>query len=165
MFLSHEIRVRGGKGMYLAPLKALAQEKIDDWTPDKDVEDLKHHFNDLKISICTGDYRLTHARKQELEESNLVLMTSEMLNSRCRNFKSEQNNCLCDIGTIVVDEAHLLTVPNRGDKLEVGLMKLSQIAPNCRMVLLSATMPNVDQISEWVSYSDRTRYVSLFVKE
>lgn len=153
MFLSDEVRVRGGKGMYLAPLKALAQEKIDDWTPDPTVEDLKHHFNDLNISICTGDYQLTASRKKELEKADLVLMTSEMLNSRCRNFKSEQNNWLCDVGTLIVDESHLLTVPQRGDKLEVALMKMSQIAPNCRIVLLSATMPNVDEISDWVAYS------------
>src|SRR5271170_356829 len=40
MMLSHEIRKRGGKGLYLVPLKALAQEKIDDWT------DKSHHFGD-----------------------------------------------------------------------------------------------------------------------
>jgi len=31
-FLSYEIRKRGGKGMYLVPMRALAQEKIDQWT-------------------------------------------------------------------------------------------------------------------------------------
>jgi len=147
MLLSHEVRVRGGKGMYLAPLKALSQEKIDDWT------DEKHHFSDLNLSICTGDYRLTAARKKELEESNLILMTSEMLNSRCRNDKSEKNQFLREIGTIVVDESHLLTVPGRGDHLEAGLMKLTMINPDVRIVFLSATMPNVDEISEWVSYA------------
>jgi replicative superfamily II helicase len=147
MFISHEVRERGGKAMYLAPLKALSQEKIDDWQDDK------HHFKDLNLSICTGDYRLTAARKKELEESNIILMTSEMLNSRCRNDKSEKNQFLRDIGTLVVDESHLLTVPGRGDHLEAGLMKLTMINPEVRVVFLSATMPNVDEISEWVSYA------------
>ena len=147
MMMSHEVRRRGGKAMYLAPLRALAKEKIDDWT------DKSHHFGDLNLSICTGDYRLTPERRKELESANQILMTSEMLNSRCRNFKSEQNNWLKDVGTLVVDEAHLLTVPGRGDHLEVGLMKFSQIAPNARIVFLSATMPNVKQLAEWVSYS------------
>jgi replicative superfamily II helicase len=146
MFLSHEIRKRGGKGMYLAPLRALAQEKIDDW------KDANHHFADLNLSICTGDYRLTAKRKAELEASNLVIMTSEMLNSRCRNFKSEKNAWIKDVGTLVVDESHLLTVPGRGDHLESGLMKFTELNPNARLVLLSATMPNVDEISDWVSY-------------
>src|SRR5579884_2717309 len=32
MVMAHEVRERGGKAMYLAPLKALAKEKQDDWT-------------------------------------------------------------------------------------------------------------------------------------
>lgn len=147
MFISHEIRKRGGKGMFLAPLRSLAREKIVDWT------DPKYHFADCKISICTGDYRLTKERSKELAESNLIIMTSEMLNSRCRNIKSENNNWLLDIGTIVIDESHLLTVPGRGDHLEVGLMKFTEINPNARIVLLSATMPNVEEIADWISYS------------
>lgn len=147
MFLAQEIRERGGKGMFLAPLRALAQEKIDDWT------DEQNHFNDCKISICTGDYRLTKERAKELNDADLIIMTSEMLNHRSRNFKSEQNNWLTQVGTLVVDESHLLTVPGRGDHLEVGLMKFSEINPNARLVLLSATMPNVEEIAEWVSYS------------
>lgn len=147
MFLSHEIRKRGGKGMFLAPLRALAQEKIDDWT-DKD-----YHFNDQKIAICTGDYRLTKERAKELDEANLIIMTSEMLNHRSRNHKSENNNWLKEVGTLVIDESHLLTVPGRGDHLEVGLMKFTEINPNARLVLLSATMPNVEEIAEWVSYA------------
>ena len=147
MFMANEVRERGGKAMYLAPLRALAKEKIDDWTDDK------HHFRDLRLSICTGDYRLTPARRQEMIDSNIILMTSEMLNSRCRNFKSEQNDWLRDVGTLVIDEAHLLTVPGRGDHLEVGLMNFTEMAKSPRLVLLSATMPNVNQISDWVSYT------------
>lgn len=146
MVMANEVRKRGGKAMFLAPLRALAKEKIDDWT-DKD-----HHFGDLKLSVCSGDYRLTPDRKKEIEESNIIVMTSEMLNARVRNYKSEQNDFLKQIGTLVVDESHLLTVPNRGDHLEVALMKFTQIAPQARLVLLSATMPNVDEISNWVSY-------------
>jgi len=145
MVMAHEIREKSGKAMYLAPLKALAKEKIDDWTSES------HHFADLNLSICTGDYRLTDKRKKELEDANIIIMTSEMLNSRCRNNKSESNEWLKNIGTIVLDEAHLLTVGGRGDHLEVGLMKLTEINPNCRIVALSATMPNVDEISEWLN--------------
>ena len=147
MFMSHEARVRGGKAIYLAPLRALAKEKIDDWLSEKSL------FRDLKISICTGDYRLTEARMKELNEADLIVMTSEMLNSRCRNLQSEKNEFLRNCGTLVVDESHLLTVPSRGDHLEVGLMKFSQIARDPRIVFLSATMPNVDQIANWVGCS------------
>ena len=146
-FISEQIRSRGGKAMFLAPLRALAREKLNDWT-SKD-----HHFADLKISICTGDYRLTKERTKELEEADIIVMTSEMLSHRSRSHKSEQSQFLQKIGVLVIDESHLLTVPGRGDHLEVGLMKFSQINPGARIVLLSATMPNVEEIAEWVSYS------------
>jgi len=142
---SYEIRKRGGKVIYLAPLKALAQEKYDDWT------DKSHHFSDLNISICTGDYRLTADRKQELEDAHIILMTSEMLNSRCRNINSEKSKFLSKIGTLIIDESHLITVPNRGDHLEAGLMKFTEMNPSCRVVGLSATMPNVEEIAEWLN--------------
>jgi replicative superfamily II helicase len=147
MFLAHEIRKRGGKGMFLAPLRALAREKVNEWT------DKGYHFGDLKTSICTGDYRLTKERAKELAAANLIIMTSEMLNHRSRNHKAEQNNWLLDVGTLIIDESHLLTVPGRGDHLEVGLMKFTDINPKARLVLLSATMPNVEEIADWVSYS------------
>jgi replicative superfamily II helicase len=147
LFMAHEVRTRGGKAIYLAPLRALAKEKIDDWTSPESI------FGDLKIAICTGDYRLTESRMRELNEADIIVMTSEMLNSRCRNMDSEKNDFLKDCGTIVVDESHLLTVPGRGDHLEVGLMKFSEVARDPRIVFLSATMPNVDQIADWVGCS------------
>lgn len=145
MLLGHEVRKRGGKGMYLAPLKALAAEKNDDWT-DED-----HHFADQKVSICTGDFLLTPKRKAELDAANLVVMSCEMLNSRCRNRASEKSQFLAETKTLVVDEAHLLTVPGRGDHLENGIVKYSKLNPDGRIVFLSATMPNVDQIGGWLS--------------
>lgn len=146
-FMADEVRRKGGKAMFLCPLRALAREKMNDWT------NKNHHFADLKISICTGDYRLTKERTKELAEANIIIMTSEMLNHRSRNFKSEKNNFLLDVQTLVVDEFHLLTVPGRGDHLETGMMKFTEINKTARVVLLSATMPNVDQIADWVSYS------------
>lgn len=146
MISAAQLREKGGKVIYLAPMRALAKEKYDDWT------DPEHHFADLKVSICTGDYRLTEDRKKELAEANIIIMTSEMLNSRCRNFSSEKNDWLKQVRVVIVDEAHLLTVPGRGDHLEVGLMNLTMLNSDVRFVLLSATMPNVSEIADWVSY-------------
>lgn len=145
MYLSYEIRKNGGKGIYVGPLKALAKEKEQDWSCSS------HHFGDLKTFIATGDFRFTSKRVQEMEESNLVVMTPEMLASRCRSHKSDKSKFLYDVNVVVFDESHLLTVPSRGDHIEVALMKLTEINPNIRIVLLSATMPNVDEICGWIS--------------
>ena len=145
MYLAHEIRKRGGKGIYVGPLKALAKEKEQEWSSET------HHFGDLKTFIATGDFRFTASRIKEMEESDLVVLTPEMLASRCRNHNSDKSKFLQDCGTIVFDESHLLTVPNRGDHIEVALMKLTEINRNIRVVFLSATMPNVDEICGWIT--------------
>jgi replicative superfamily II helicase len=98
MYLAYEIRNRGGKGVYVGPLKALAKEKEIEWT------DKEHHFSDLKTFIATGDFRFTNKRIKEMEESNLIIMTPEMLASRCRNYKSDKSKFLNDVGTLVFDE-------------------------------------------------------------
>ena len=143
MYMAHEVRKRKGKAIYVGPLKALASEKEQDWT------DKSHHFNDLDISIVTGDYRFTGQRIKELDDTDVIVMTPEMLASRCRNSSSDKSRFLYDVGTVVFDESHLLTVPSRGDHIEVALMKLVEINPNIRIVLLSATMPNVHEICGW----------------
>jgi len=145
MYLAYEIQKRGGKGIYVGPLKALAKEKEQDWT------NADHHFSNLKTFIATGDFRFTAKRLQELDQSSLIVMTPEMLASRCRNHKSDKSKFLQETGTVVFDESHLLTVPSRGDHIEVALMKLTEINPDIRIVLLSATMPNVDEICGWIS--------------
>jgi helicase len=145
MALAYERFNRGGKGMYIAPLKALSQEKVNDWS------DKSHDFSSFNLSICTGDYRLTSARKKELDESEIILLTSEMWNSRVRNFRSEKNDWIKEVGTCVIDESHLVGTPSRGDKLEVAIMKMATINPNCRFIFLSATMPNVGDMAGWLT--------------
>jgi replicative superfamily II helicase len=145
MFLAHDIRKKKVKGIYVGPLKALCKQNEQDWRRDD------HHFHDLNISIATGDHRLTAKRTKEMDEADLVVMTPEMLASRCRNHKSDKSRFLYDVGTVVFDESHLLTVPKRGDHIEVALMKLTDINPDIRVVLLSATMPNVDEICGWTT--------------
>jgi len=136
---------RNGKFLYLSPLKAISQEKWDDWSNEK------HAWSKLKVSISTGDYMLTPDRVKEMRQANVIVMTSEMLDSRSRNMRSERNDWLKDIKTLVIDEFHLLGYEGRGDKLESAVIRFTEQNPNCRIVCLSATMPNVEQIAEWLT--------------
>lgn len=145
MLLAYTIQVQQKKGIFLSPLKAVTKEKYDSWT------DPTHPFSKYNISIVTGDYVLTDARVDELKAADIILLTSEMLDSRTRNIALEKNSWLLDTGTLVCDEAHLLTVEERGDNLETGLMRFTNLVKDCRVVLLSATMPNVDEIADWIS--------------
>jgi len=134
---------RGGKGIFLSPLRAVSQEKHDDWTGD-------HPWSELGVSIVTGDYSLTDKRRRELRRADVVVMTSEMLDSKSRRM-SNQNEFLNEVLALVVDEAHLLTMKGRGDALECGVMRFTRKNPSARVILLSATMPNVDELGTWLT--------------
>mgnify|MGYP000267006670 CR=1 FL=1 len=145
LFIAHTVRVQKKKAIFLSPLKALSQQVYDDWTSED------HHFNDLKIAIFTGDYRLTEARKAELNEANILIFTSEMLNSLARNYFSDKNQFLNEVGIAVFDESHSIGSPDRGTHIESGIMKFTEFNKDARLVLLSATMPNVSDIAKWIS--------------
>ena len=130
---------------YISPLKALASEKEQDWT------NIGHWFYQYNVSILTGDYILTDERKHELMAADIVAMSSEMLGSRIRRNDTEKNLWLSNLRVLIIDEVHLLSSEGRGGNLEVALLKFTQVNPNCRIVFLSATMPNVDELGAWLT--------------
>ncbi len=138
------LRKKKQKAIFLSPLKAVTKEKYDEWT------DPKHEFSKYNISIITGDFKLTDARVQELKEADIILLTSEMLDSRTRLIEFEKNHWLHDVGIVIVDEAHIIGTEGRGDALEAGLMRFSSLCPEARLVLLSATIPNCMQMATWL---------------
>ncbi len=133
----------GRKAVYVSPLKAVTSEKYSEWTADA------HPFSARRIIIMTGDYKLTPKRMEELASADIVLMTSEMLDSRSRKADGEKGDWISGVGAIVVDEAHLLGT-DRGPALEAGLMRFSEMCP-ARIVFLSATMPNITEIQAWLT--------------
>lgn len=147
-FLAEMMMAQGleldGKVIYLSPLKAVSQEKADDWRASS------HPWSALNVSIVTGDYVLSRARRDELKRADVIVLTSEMLDSKTRRMAREQNTWLTDTAVLVVDEAHLITMDGRGDALEAGLMRFTAQNPRARVVLLSATMPNVEQLAGWL---------------
>jgi len=135
---------RGHKALYLSPMKALSEEKYADWT------DSKHPLSKYKVAIITGDYVLTDEKRKQLMDAHIIIATSEMLDSKTRTIKSESNKWLMEIGCLLVDEAHLLTSDSRGDRLETAIMRFTKENEKSVVVLLSATMPNVDELRVWL---------------
>lgn len=136
---------RLGKGVFLNPLKAVSQEKHQDWTSSS------HPWSDKEVVIATGDYDMTEAKRQALDRCDIAVLTSEMLDSASRRMGRNKNRYLTETLVLAVDEAHLLTMEGRGDALEAGLMRFTHRNPKARIVLLSATMPNVEQLGEWLT--------------
>lgn len=140
-----EALARGAAAAFLSPLRAVSQEKHDDWN------DERHPWSARKVSILTGDYQLTADRKRELQQANVVVLTSEMLDSRSRRMEAAEASWLYKVGALVTDEIHLLTMEGRGDALESGLMRFSAKNPRARLFGLSATVPNVEEIGQWLT--------------
>jgi helicase len=133
------------KAAYISPLKALASEKQADWTSPN------HWFSQYKISILTGDFTLTDDRKKELAEADIICMSSEMLGSRVRKYKAEKNSFLDQFCVLIQDESHMLGTDRRGPQSEVALMKFTEMNKNCRIIFLSATMPNYQEMGAWLT--------------
>src|SRR3990172_1846493 len=139
LFMEETLKM-GKRVIYLSPLKSLTQEKYDDW---------KARFNRYKITILTGDYTLSEEKKAELGQSHIIVMTSEMTDSRTRRMETENNYWLTQVGLVIVDESHILST-NRGHAVESGIMRFTKINRTAKILFLSATMPNVDQLGAWL---------------
>jgi len=77
---------------------------------------------------------------------------------RCRHHEAE-GSWVKDVSVLVVDEAHFLSSEGRGDHLEHSLVLFTSIAPDARLVLLSATLRNANEIAFWLGHITRRKIV------
>ena len=152
--LMDEILKNNKKILYTSPLKSLTQEKYNDW---------QKRYPNQKISILTGDYILTPKKQKELTKANIILATTEMVDSRTRLMETEKNFWLNEIGLVIIDEAHILAT-NRGHAVETGIMRFTSINPEAKILFLSATMPNVIELSDWLSSLNQKETTIIFSK-
>jgi helicase len=128
--------LKGARGLYLVPLRALASEKF---------EDLKALGGalGLRVAMAIGDL---DAEDPQLARFDVVVATSEKADALFRH----KADWLSTVGCIVSDEVHLLGDPGRGPTLEVLLARFKQLNPAAQMVALSATIRNSKQLAEWL---------------
>ncbi|QGX95506.1 ATP-dependent DNA helicase [Haloplanus rallus] len=126
---------RGGKALYVVPLRALASEKKAEFERWADF--------DVDVGISTGNYE---SSEEWLASRDIVVATSEKVDSLVRNGAPWIEDLTC----VVADEVHLVDDPNRGPTLEVTLAKLRRINPELQVVALSATVDNADEVADWL---------------
>ncbi|XP_018902147.2 uncharacterized protein [Bemisia tabaci] len=147
------------KIVYMAPIKALCSERYNDWKS-------KFFQIGLKCLELTGD---TEEEVFSIDEYHLILTTPEKWDSLTRKWK-ENHFPVQKVKLFMIDEVHLLNEEKRGPTLEavVCRMKLAQSADqnsvNIRFIAVSATIPNVDDITEWLS-SDAVKAKSFQIGE
>lgn len=132
--LSHGKRV-----IYTAPIKALSNQKFRDYT--------SLHGED-KVGLVTGDLVIRR-------DAPCLVMTTEILRNMLLGGEK-----LEDLRAVVIDEVHFLDDRERGTVWEEVLIYLPQ---HVLIVALSATLPNLDQFSEWLSFV-RSREVAVITE-
>ncbi len=138
--LKHIIE-RNGKVVYLTPLRALANEKFDEFKKYTAIR--KADGKRLSVGISTGDF---DSSDPWLEKHDIIVTTNEKADSLLRH----RAKWMEDISLIVADEVHLLNEAERGPTLEVVLARLMQINPEMQILALSATINNVEEIAAWL---------------
>ncbi len=126
---------RGGKALYIVPLRALASEKREEFSAFEPYS--------VSIGVATGNYEDTG---EWLAQKDIIVATSEKVDSLVRNGAP----WIDDLDCVVADEVHLVDDPNRGPTLEVTLAKLRRINPDLQVVALSATVGNAEEMAEWL---------------
>lgn len=127
---------KGGKALYIVPLRALASEKYEQF--------LKMTPLGVKTGISTGDFE---SKDERLGSNDIIVATSEKVDSLLRNGV----RWLEDITCIVVDEVHLLDSAHRGPTLEVVITKLRKLNSEAQIIALSATVGNAHEVAKWLS--------------
>ena len=128
----------GGTALFLAPLRALTNEKERDW----------ERFEQLGYSVyvVTGERDLNPRRAKR---ADILVMTPEKADSATRKHESPRYAFIRDIDCCVIDEVHLLDSDRRGSVLEVTVSRLRRLC-DPRIIALSATMSNVEDVADWL---------------
>ena len=127
--------LKGGKALYIVPLRALASEKHEDL---KAFEPLG-----VRVGLTMGDYDRVDPN---LEKFDVIIATSERADSLLRH----RIGWLKSLTVVVADEVHLINDADRGPTLEITLAKLRQVNPSAQVIALSATIGNSEEIAAWL---------------
>ncbi|MFD1565123.1 DEAD/DEAH box helicase [Haloarchaeobius amylolyticus] len=136
----------GGTALFIAPMRALTNEKEDDWDRFEEL--------DYSVYVVTGERDLNPRRARR---ADILVMTPEKLDSATRKHDSRRYDFVTDVDVCVIDEVHLLDADRRGSVLEVTISRLRRLC-DPRVVALSATMPNVDDVAAWLDAPEETTF-------
>jgi len=144
------------KIIYTCPIKALCNEKYRDMVLSWGSE--PYNYN---IGLMTGDIIINpYGQNSDEDLSNLsepinnnqygdiVIMTTEVLQKLMESTDMSSNEFNPDV--IIFDEAHYINDDSRGhvwEKCIVGGLTLT----NCLMILLSATIGNIPEVTKWLN--------------
>jgi len=123
----------GKKVFYTTPLKALSNQKFNDFS---------EKYGTDKVGLLTGD--TSHNRNAQI-----IVMTTEVFRNMLygTNFGSVTDN-LKNVGYVILDEVHYMNDEQRGTVWEESII---YCPTNVQIIALSATVNNADKLTEWIN--------------
>ncbi|NWR63273.1 HFM1 helicase, partial [Bucorvus abyssinicus] len=143
------------KVVYMAPIKALCSQRFDDW---------KKKFEPIGLSCkeLTGDTVVDDLF--EIHHAHIIITTPEKWDSMTRRWRD--NSIVQLVRLFLIDEVHVIKDESRGATLEVVVSRMKTVqsalwrlsenhdtVPPLRFIAVSATIPNAEDIAEWLSDS------------
>ncbi|MFA9563979.1 MAG: DEAD/DEAH box helicase, partial [Acidimicrobiales bacterium] len=119
---------RQSRAFYTTPIKALSNQKF---------RDLRSRHGDDAVGLMTGDNVIA-------ADAPVIVMTTEVL----RNMLYAGSSALDRLEYVVLDEVHYLQDAYRGPVWEEVIVHLPA---QVRLVCLSATVSNAEELAEWIS--------------
>ncbi len=132
------------KILYLAPFRSLALE----------IERTLGQVFDccgFPVSHLYGGFRLSSIDRQMAENSKITIATPE----KARAILRSSPELLADVRLIIIDEGHLIGADKRFIKNELFFDHLKALvrATDSRILMLSAVLPNPDDLATWLTGS------------
>ena len=123
----------GTKVFYTTPLKALSNQKFNDFS---------EKYGADKVGLLTGDTSFNRG-------AQIVVMTTEVFRNMLygTNFGSVTEN-LKDVRYVILDEVHYMNDEQRGTVWEESII---YCPTNVQIIALSATVANADKLTEWIN--------------
>lgn len=132
----------GSKVVYIAPMKALVRERVDDW------RSRICKPTGLKLVELTGD-SLPEAR--EVREADIIITTPEKFDGISRNWQTRK--FVQEISLVIMDEIHLLA-SDRGPILEMIVSRMNYISSQTkkpiRLLGMSTAVSNAIDMAGWL---------------
>jgi len=149
---------QGKKVIYSSPIKALSNQKFDDFSKK---------YEHISVGIITGDIKCN-------PDANVLIMTTEILLNKLYQLKSGKTEILLnkdksggtliknpstsfemdietELGCVIFDEVHMIGDPSRGHVWETSIMMLPK---HIQIIGLSATLDNPERFASWLENRD-----------
>ena len=121
-----------GKLLFLVPLVALANQKFDQLSAYGEIG--------FSVSLRVGASRIKLGRERRIHQNinaDIIAGTYEGIDQVIRSGRS-----LGQVGTVVIDEVHMLEDAERGHRLAGLMARCKHVAPAAQFIFLSATVGN-----------------------